>query len=482
MGFSGGFKQGKPTKALLELKGFLSVNQTRVKGFMMSNISIRNLLFCLTIGCLTLFPLASSPKEAPKALSLKETIDAALEANLGLKRSQEEVLAAEQIRKSSITRFLPTLSTSYDVLHRNKPLTQPLTGIATDPEFIVRPEDEYTFVTSFSQPVFRGFSLINQYRIADLGLDAAEFGEKVTRQDVILDAKNAYFLVLKAQKLLGVAEQRVTQIAAQKEVAENFFEVGMTPLNNLLQSQASLANARQAFIVAKNNLAIANSQFNIVLRRRVNAPVEIEDILDYMPFVQDIDYCLSTARENRLEITVADLDVEIAEKEVKLARKDYYPSIDLQGRYTRVGDDWDVNGGVGISDSASWNIQATAQWNFWEWGRTTYGIREKLHRLSQAQYRRSEILDTIELEVKTAFLRTKESEKNMLTVEKAIEQAKENFRINQERFKEQVATTTDVLNAQTLLSDTLTNYFNALYDFKISKATLYRTMGQEVME
>ena len=448
----------------------------------MSHMSLRNLFFYLTIGCFTLFPIATSGADAPKALSLQETIDAALEANLGLKRSQEEVLAAQETKKSRITQFLPTLSTSYDYLHRNKELTQELTGLGPGPDFVVRPDEEYTFVTSFTQPIFRGFALINQYEIADLGLDAAEFGQKVVRQDVILDAKNAYYSVLKAQKLLGVAEQRVTQIAAQKDVAENFFEVGMTPLNNLLQSQASLANAKQTFIVAQNNLAIASSQFNIVLRRRVNAPVEIQDILDYAPFAYDIDYCLSAARENRLEITVADLEVEIAEKEVKLARKDYYPSINLQGRYTRIGDDYTIDGGEGISDAASWDIQATAQWNFWEWGRTTFGIREKLHRLSQAQYLRSEIHDNIDLEVKTAFLRTKESEKNILTVEKAIEQAKENFRINQERFKEQVATTTDVLDAQTLLSDTLTNYFNALYDFKISKATLYRTMGQEVME
>ena len=442
---------------------------------------MRNLFFYLAVGCMTLFPLASSGADSAEALSLKETIDNALEANLGLKRSQEEVRAAQEIRKSRITEFLPTLSSSYDYLHRNKELTQELTGLV-GADFVVRPDDEYTFVTSFTQPIFKGFSLVNQYKIADLGLDAAEFNEKVIRQDVILDAKNAYYSVLKAQKLLGVAEQRVTQIAAQKEVAENFYEVGMSPLNDLLEAQASLANARQDFIVAKNNLEIAKSQFNIVLRRRVNAPVTIQDILDYEPFVYDVEYCLSAARENRLEITVADLEVEIAEKEVKLARKDYFPSVNLTGRYTRVGDEYDVNGGEGISDSVSWDIQATAQWNFWEWGRTTFGIREKLHRLSQAQYLRSEIQDNIDLEVKTAYLRTKESEKNIITVEKAIEQAKENFRINQERFKEQVATTTDVLDAQTLLSDTLTNYFNALYDFKISKATLYRTMGQEVME
>jgi len=406
----------------------------------------------------------------------------AIDANLNLKQSRQEVKAAEETRKVSITRFFPTLSTSYDYQHRNKELTQELTGIGPSPTFVVRPDDQYTFVTSFNQPIFNGFSLVNQYKIADLGLDSAEFSEKVTRQDVILDAKNAFYSVLKAEKLLEVANQRVTQIAAQKDVAENFYEVGMSPLNDLLQAQASLANARQGFTVAQNNLAIAKSQFNIVLRRPVNAAVEIQDILDYLPFVHDFDYCLDTARENRLEISIADLEIEIAEKEVELARKDYFPSVNLRGNYTRTGDDYKAHGGEGISDSASWQIQAVAEWDFWEWGRTHFGVREKLHRLSQAQYQRSQILDNIELEVKTAFLRTKESEDNIITVEKAIEQAKENFRINQERFKEQVATTTDVLDAQTLLSNTLTNYFNALYDFKISKATLYRSMGQEVME
>ncbi|MGD9411891.1 MAG: TolC family protein [Desulfobacterales bacterium] len=448
----------------------------------MKNPVLRNLFFYVVIGCLALLPLVSNADDSIKTLSLKDTIEIAIDANLNLRQSREEVRAAEENRKASITRFFPTLSSSYDYTHRNKELTQELTGIGPSPDFIVRPDDQYTFVTSFNQPIFNGFTLINQYKVADLGLDVAEFGEKVTRQDVILDAKNAFYSALKAEKLMEVARQRVIQIAAQKDVAENFYEVGMSPLNDLLEAQASLANARQDFIVAQNNLAIAKSQFNLVLRRPVNEPVQIEDILDYSPFVYDFDYCLKTAKENRLEITVADLEVEIAEKEVALAKKDYYPSVNLRGNYTRTGDDYNAKGGEGISDSTSWEIQAVAEWEFWQWGRTHFGVREKLHRLSQAQYRRSQILDNIELEVKTSFLRTKESEKNIITVEKAIEQAKENFRINQERFKEQVATTTEVLDAQTLLSNTLTNYFNALYDFKISKATLFRSMGQEVME
>ncbi|MGD9173944.1 MAG: TolC family protein [Desulfobacterales bacterium] len=449
---------------------------------MLKNRFLQNLFLYVLAGTIQLIPVVSAADDPAEVFSLADTVKMAIEANLNLKQSQEEVRAAQENRKASITQFFPTLSATYDYEHRNREQTQELTGLGSGPDFVVRPDDEYTFVTSFNQPIFRGFSLINQYRIADMGLDAAEFSEQITRQDVILDAKNAFYSVLKALKLLDVAKQRVNQIAAQKEVAENFYEVGMSPLNDLLESQASLANARQEHIVALNDLAIAKSQFNTLLRRQVNAPVELQDVLDYTPFVHDFEYCLNTATNNRLEITVADLDVEIAEKEVGLAKKDYMPSVNLRGEYIRSGDDWEVSGGEGISDARRWNIRATAEWDFWEWGRTHFGVREKLHRLSQAQYRREQIMDNIELEVKTAYLRTRESEKNIITVEKAIEQAKENFRINQERFKEQVATTTDVLDAQTLLSDTLTNYFNALYNFKIAKATLYRAMGQEVME
>jgi len=58
-----------------------------------------------------------------------------------------------------------------------------------------------------------------------------------------------------------------------------------------------------------------------------------------------------------------------------------------------------------------------------------------------------------------------------------IEQANENFRITQERFKERVATSTDVLDAQTLLTRAKAQYANSLGDFNISYANLDRAMG-----
>jgi len=443
----------------------------------------RILVYSMTLGFLILLPVFIAAEADDGRFNLSQTIEAALKANLGLQRSKDEIDAATATRSARATEFFPTLNARYGYIKRDNPTTQALgTQSGQVVDVLVNPEDEYNFVTSFSQPIFTGFALYNQYKIADLGLDIAEFTEKLTRQDVILDAKNAYFLILKAQKLMDVADETVKQIAAQKDVAENMYQVGMSPLNDLLQSQVQLANAKQALITAKNNLDLTKSQFNTLLRRQVNSPVSVVDILDFTPWVQSIENCLSQAKNNRLEIEVSDLEIQIAEKDYKLSQRDFYPSVNLVGTWTKRGTDWDVDGGEGISDKDFWDIRATATWDFWQWGRTRYGAKEKLSRLSQAKLRKEQVLDNIDLEVKQAYLKVQESQKNITTIEKAIEQAKENLRITEERYKEQVSTTTDVLVAQTLLTETMTNYYNALYDFKIAKAILYRGLGQEVLE
>jgi outer membrane protein len=432
------------------------------------------LFLCFIFIQQILFPVSSIAQDPVEIFTLKQTIESALKANLGLRSSKEETAAALAVKKASRTQFFPTFSTSYGYNRYD--------AETVSSGFTAVPKEQYSFVTSFSQPIFSGFSILRQYDIAKLGLDRAKIKEQLKRQDIILDAKNAYFKLLQNQKLYDIAQKTVVQINAQKEVADNFYQVGMTPLNDLLQAQVELANAKQELIVARNNFENAESDFNTLLRRPISTPVVLKDIIDYSPFEESLDYCLAEAEKNRFEIKVADMEVEIAQKELDLTKKDYYPSIDLQGNYFKYGTEWEVNGGNGIYDPEGWNIQAVAKWNFWEWGRTSYGVKEKHSRLSQAQLNKDEIIDNINMEVKNAYLRTQEAERAIKTVETAIEQAKENFRINQERYKEQISTQTDVLIAQTLLSRTMTNYYNALYVFKISKATLYRAIGREVIE
>jgi outer membrane protein TolC len=300
--------------------------------------------------------------------------------------------------------------------------------------------------------------------------------------EVIFQIKQAYFNVLKAEKLLDVARNTVTVLEAQEEVARNFYEVGMTPLNDLLQVQVQLANARQSLITAQNNLDTADSEFNVILRRPVNAPVRLVDIQTYTPLENELGYFLDLAVRNRLDIKIDDLSIQIAEKEVDIARKDYYPSIALEGAYFKSATDWALSDDENFLNPDGWSFTAIASWDFWEWGRTKYGESEKRRRLSQAKIARQKTIDQARLEVEVSYLKARESEKNILAVEKAVEQAKENLRITDERYKEQVATSVDTLVAQNLLTSTQVNYFNALYDFKIAKAFLQKSVNLEILE
>ena len=117
-------------------------------------------------------------------------------------------------------------------------------------------------------------------------------------------------MLLKSQKILDVVQEAVSQVSAHKNDAASFYEVGMIPLNDLLKAKVELANAQQELVSAKNNLEMARSNYNLVLHRSVNSPVEIIYVFSYTPFENDLEYCLKTAGINRKNIpknTEADL-------------------------------------------------------------------------------------------------------------------------------------------------------------------------------
>ncbi len=443
----------------------------------MQSITTRIIILLATVWIMgvaaTAAVVAAEVQTAP--MSLDETIQTTLGVNLQAKNAREAVGAAESRLGAEKTRFFPTFSAAYQYKHHYEEILSPVFGITV-------PEDEYRLTASVRQPVFTGFALTNTYQIAALGLDIAKLNDQRVRQELVFAAHNAYYSVLRAEKVVGVGVEAVTLLAAFEADAKNFYDVGMTAKNDFLQAQVELANTRQQLITAENELAVARANFNTLLRRPVNQPVAVLDESDFSPFTLTVDQCMAEAQKSRIDILVAQKRVAVTEREVAVAKKDYYPVVDLQGNYYKVGTDILVNGGPGVSDPESWDVRAVASWNFWEWGRTKKGVEEKQRVAEQAKNGYEQTLDNIQLEVNQAYLKVIESEKNIRTVETAINQAKENFRITGERYKQRVDTSTDVLNARTLLSRTQFNYFSALYDLEIAKAALALAMGRESLE
>lgn len=144
------------------------------------------------------------------------------------------------------------------------------------------------------------------------------------------------------------------------------------------------------------------------------------------------------ARERRPELKIYALKASQAGKMVRVAQSEYYPSVSLVGNYGRFGDTPSVYG-TQYQDQESWHVMAVATWNFWEWGKTKYRVDAGKALENQAIDQSQDLHDQIALEIKNAYLTLREAESQIAVSQKVIEQAEENFRISEARYKERVA-------------------------------------------
>jgi outer membrane protein TolC len=418
----------------------------------------------------------TSAQEAGAPLTLEESIDIALKKSVIIQSAREGVAVSEARKKEAFTGFLPKLSTTYNYT-RNDPapyIKQPAPSPITN--LTIGTQDNYTWSLDARQPLFTGGRLEANYDFNRLGVDASKQEEVGTVQDIVLDVRRSYFTIIKAERLVGVAKQSVEQFIAQKDLAKNFYEVGLVPRNDYLQAEVRLADGTQSLVRSENRLEEAKARFNTVLRRPISAPVAVVDTLGYKPFGKDFDQCLQAAMDNRPEIQVFALKAEQAGKKVKAVESEFYPSVNLVGSYQRYGDNADLNGSV-YRNPENWSVMAVASWDIWEWGRTKYSRDASVSQEKQAVNTLTSVKDQVSLEVKNAWLAVKEAEKLIAVTQTSIEQAEENYRINQERYREQVSRMTDVLDALTLLTFARASYSNALSDYQIALAALERAMG-----
>jgi outer membrane protein len=445
------------------------------------------------IGLLIIWTILLAPRlsaaETQRALSLRESIAIALKQSVLIHAANEGVRGAEAQQKEAFTGFLPKFSASYSYtrLNTDPTVTTPGTSLTLPPPigsatmppatYQAGTKDNYNWAIEARQPLFAGGGILANYEASRLAVDITRLEETAVVQDLVQEVKVAYYSILKAVRLLDVAKQSVERLKAHREMAQGFYDVGMIPKNDLLYAEVELASGHQLLLRAENGVEIAKARFNSVLRREINSPVEIEDRLPESALTAPLDACIMSALKSRPEIRSTLKRVEQARSIVKLIKSEYYPSIGMVGNYARYGDTPGVAGSP-YKSQENWYVLAVANWNFWEWGKTKYKVDASLSRENQAADILANIQDQISLDVKNAFLLHREAEKKIQVTKRAIEQAEENFRINTERYREQVGTSTDVIDAQTLLTKTRSDHYNALGDLNISRARLERAMGE----
>jgi len=440
---------------------------------------MNRMLSSIFLGLLFLLPvlldLPTALGQEKRVYTLEASIAEAMANNWSLKAREERIEQANNVKKQARADFFPAVGTSYTYnrLDEVPVIESTVPGIRGTPLGTL---DNYVWRTFITQPVFSGFRLISSFELSKLGIDQSEMEVQLEKLDLALSVKEAYFNIIIADKAVEVARSDVESRESQLKVAKSFYQVGMIPINDLLKAEVDLANAKQNLVAAINATRLARANFNIVLSRPIDRAAEVEDILVYRPEKGEFDEYMEKAMINRPEIKLIDINLLQADQQIKLAGSRYYPDVNILYEYVKAGDSPDVSGSPFV-DAQEWRASAVLTWTLWEWGKTHYSVKERESFKDELEKTRLALEDTIRIQIKDAMLALEVAETNIPTTTKAVEQAEENLRVNEERYKAQVTTMTEVLDAQFLLTRARVNYYRALYDHNLAKARLIRATG-----
>jgi outer membrane protein TolC len=409
-----------------------------------------------------------------ETLNLEQVIDLVLANNPLISAVLERKHQAEAGERSVRADLFPKLSTSYFYYHLHD---QPYGFFGPAGKIMIGDDDDHTWNITVVQPLFTGLALTTRRKIAELEISGRELEKEQLILELVKKTKVAYARILLARRQFEVADKEAENLAAHVKDAEYLYEQGIIAYNDLLQSRVALSQAVQHRVQAESGVDLAGAALNILMNRDISAVVEIIDP-DIQPELDDNLLVLcGKAMDQRPVLRFLQVALKQADLAIKLARSQYYPKVSLVGRYEQNGKNITASeNDYRNSDTAAIGVQA--DWTFFEWGKTGDEVRQRIHEREALKYKIENMKNLVHLEVKTAFNRLQVADKNIKTAAGAVVQARENYRITNLQYQQQVATSTLVLDAATFLSQAENSCYSALYGFMIARAELDQAAGE----
>lgn len=261
-----------------------------------------------------------------KKWSLKECIEYAVTNNISIKSSELDLKNAAINKKDAFGAFLPNVNANAS--HSwNIGLNQNITtGLL---------ENQTTQFTAagfnVGIDIYNGLRNQLQLRRSNLALIASQYQLTKMQEDIALNVANAYLQILFNKENLKVQQQQKTFNLSQLERTTQLVDAGVVPKGDLLDIKATVASDTQRVILAQNALLISKLSLAQLLRLDDFKSFDIDEnqipALNQEILLQSSERIIEKAMENRIELKIADSNVELAEKDVAIAKAAYQPTL-----------------------------------------------------------------------------------------------------------------------------------------------------------
>jgi outer membrane protein TolC len=346
-------------------------------------------------------------------------------------------------------------------------------------------------LTFASVPLYTGGKLLRNIDAASAQLGTQRSEEFRTAMDLKLTVAEAYVGVLRAQKNLEVARSNVEQLTAFAQDVRNRREQGLAIRSEELAAEVSLANAQLAEIQARTALESAWATYNRYLCRPLTDVGTLEELTaipltaDWKRLAEDAVKDIAIASKSN-EAEVQDLTVRaLGSRPELVGLSEQARGYGAQAEATRAGVRPQVGFAMGFVYLGTNNMvpqgigAATfyADWTITDSGATRRRAAAIQQQERAALKRRADTAADIALQVRTRWLDLEQARRRVPVAKLAIVQAEENINVITDRYRQQLSTYTEVLDAETRRIQSLSNFYNAVYDESIAMFRLHRAVG-----
>lgn len=460
--------------------------------------------------------------ELPGRTPLEEFRRMALENNKQLMMSRERIKKAEYQKKEAFAAYLPGIDFAGGYLYNQRKLsifdsdqllptksfdlktqkyefnlvTDPATGMpikGPDGQFIpstvaLIPKEamEYDIHNVFfgaitlTQPIYMGGKIVAMNKLTKAAERAAREMHIAEAENVIYAVDAAYWQVVSLQAKHELAESYVNLLDSLNHNVELMLREGVATRSDALSVEVKLNSARVDLVKVENGLVLSRMALAQVCGLPVDARFTLADEGSEIPVLApgvapEGGYNMENVYANRPDLRALEQGVEAAHQQAKVALSTMLPNVALIGSYEVSNPN--MYDGFKKRFKGAFSVGAMVSIPLWHWGGDISKYKaakadEIIRRLQLEDAR-----ELVSLQVSQADFKTREAYRTFEMTQTNLAKADENLRTATLGFREGVATSDNVMAAQTAWLKAHSEQIDAMIDVQLCQTYLSKALG-----
>lgn len=408
--------------------------------------------------------------EPVDTVTIEEAVARALEASPQIVQAETGVGTSEFATRQAYASFLPGLSLSTGASLSSSERFDPTTGLQLSGQ-----SDSYNAGLSASMDLFSGGRNLAAVRSARATVLAAEATLVTRRFAVALEAKRAFFAVLRAEELIALNQERIAQAGEQLAAAERRLQAGRATRSDVLRARLQVSNARQGLLNAETQRRTAMYALGRAVGTEGPVTAAPPESLEPEPLALSLEAMRALVLSEAPSVISTEASLGVAEAGLSQARAQYFPSVGLSGGYN-----WS-NREFGLDDgSTSWSTRLNLSYPIFNGLQREAGVDRAHAQVTVAEAQAAEARRTVLAELERLVAELELAALELEILQESVAVAEEDYRVQRERYQLGAATILELVSSQIALLQAENDLINARYDYQIARAALESLLGREL--